>query len=309
MRHHPLPPVLILAAALLPLSAVAAPGGDAASRLGLFIGLLLPLAFLAWRRGLGGIGRAFLLAAVALGVALGLRAGRGGADDRALTPVPWISQPPAQWPQIVLTHDASFHDGHSPLKGASGFLLRTPDGRVLGATARHLIGEAGGVQPEIYLEDLNHVIANWRMHPRTRPAQAIAMRGLAASGLDRPDLDWLLLAPVDPMPSVGIEPLQVRQRPVEVGETVYLIGCPYSAPRCVQQVYAGRVVERLPGQMFRYEFKPHVNLSGFSGAPLIDAQGHLVGVMTISFRPRELLDRHVEGGAQDVAAIAPLLRG
>lgn len=302
--HH----VLVSFLGLLPTAALAAPG-DAASRLGLFIGLFLPLAYLAWRRGLGSISRAFLLAAVALGVALGLRAGRRGPDDSALTPVAWIAQPPAQWPQIVLTNDASFRGGHSPLKGASAFLLRTPDGRVLGATARHLIGEAGGVQPEIYLQDLDQVLDAWRMYPRTRPAQAVAMQRLALSGLDRPDLDWLLLVPRETVPPAGIEVLQVRQRPVAVGETVYLIGCPYSAPRCTQQVYAGRVVERLPGQMFRYEFKPYVNLTGFSGAPVIDAQGHLVGVMTVSFRPRELMDKHVEGGGQDVAAIVPLLRG
>jgi hypothetical protein len=270
---------------------------------------MLPLAFLAWRRGLGTISRLFLLGALALGVAMGLRAKRDGPGDEQLQPVAWIQSAPAQWPQIVLTNEARFRGGHSPLKGASAFLLRTPDGRVFGATARHLLGEAGGVQPEVYLQDLDQVLESWRMYPRTRPARAIAMQRLALPGLDRADLDWLLLAPADPLAIAGVEPLQVRQRPVEVGETVHLIGCPYAAPRCVQQVYSGRVVERLPGRMFRYEFKPHVNLSGFSGAPLIDAQGHLVGVMTISFRPREMFDKHVEGGGQEVAAIAPLLRG
>lgn len=293
--------------ACLPAAAHAAAGGDA-SRLGLLIGLMLPLAFLAWRRGLGSISRAFLLAAVALGVALGLRAGRDD-NDAELTPVAWIGKPAAQWPQIVLTNDASFRGGHSALKGASAFLLRTQDGRVLGATARHLIGEAGGVQPEIHLQDLDQVLQSWRMHPRTRPRDAIAMQRIAVPGLDRPDLDWLLLTPADAAQLHGVEPLQVRRRPIAVGETVHLIGCPYSAPRCAQQVYTGRVVERMDGNLFRYEFKPYVNLTGFSGAPLIDAQGHLVGVMTISFRPRELVGKHVEGGGQDAAAIAALLRG
>jgi len=306
MNHRIVLLLIVTLMCLQPLAASAAPAADAAGRLGLLIGLILPLAFLAWRRGLGTIAGTFLLAAVALGVAVGLR--RGADADAALTPVSWIRAAPAQWPQIVLTNDARFCCGHTPLKGASAFLLRTADGRVLGATARHLIGEAGGVQPEIHLQDLNQVLESWRLFPRTRPSRAVAVQALALPGLDRPDLDWLLLAPADPAGLDGIEPLQVRQRPVEVGETVHLVGCPYAAARCVQQVYSGRVVERM-GNMFRFEFKPHVNLAGFSGAPVIDAQGHLVGVMTISFRPRELFDKHVEGGGQDVAAIAPLLRG
>lgn len=308
MNHRSLAPLLVAAASLLPLPASAASITDAAGRLGLLIGLMVPLAFIAWRRGLGSIAKLFLLAAVALGVAMGLRASREGRDQ-VLTPTTWIHAAPKQWPQIVLTHDARFRGGHSPLKGASAFLLRTPDGRVLAATARHLLGEAGGVQPEIYLQDLDQVLESWRLHPRTRSAPAIAVKGLALPGLDRPDLDWLLLAPTSTAAPAGIEALQVRLRPVEVGETVHMIGCPYAAARCVQQVYSGRVVERLAGNMFRYEFKPHVNLSGFSGAPVIDNQGHLVGVMTVSFTPRALFDKHVEGGAQDVAAIAPLLRG
>ncbi len=308
MSQRSVATLLAAAACLQPLTASAAPPNDAAGRLGLLIGLMLPLAFLAWRRGLGSISKLFLLGAVALGVAMGLRTSRDSANE-VLTPTSWIHAAPKQWPQIVLTHDARFRGGHTPLKGASAFLMRTPDGRVLAATARHLLGEAGGVQPEIYLQELDQVLDSWRLHPRTRSSPAISVQGLALRGLDRPDLDWLVLNLDGSAAPTGVEPLQVRLRPVEVGETVHLIGCPYAAARCVQQVYSGRVVERLPGHMFRYEFKPHVNLSGFSGAPVIDDQGHLVGVMTVSFAPRELFDKHVEGGAQEVAAIAPLLRG
>ncbi len=61
---------------------------------------------------------------------------------------PWISREPEDWPQIVLTNHAEFH-GHTPLDGASGFLIRTEDDRVFAATARHLIGLEGGVEPGI----------------------------------------------------------------------------------------------------------------------------------------------------------------
>src|SRR5689334_13666850 len=58
------------------------------------------------------------------------------------SPEPWVSLPTAQWPQMVLTNQAAFK-GHTPLEGASAFLIRTPDQRVLAATALHLLGTNG----------------------------------------------------------------------------------------------------------------------------------------------------------------------
>ena len=52
--------------------------------------------------------------------------------------------------------DAEFI-GHTPLHGASAFLVKSQDGRTLAATARHLVGPNGGVEPEISLAGLNGV--------------------------------------------------------------------------------------------------------------------------------------------------------
>src|SRR5690348_14900035 len=52
-------------------------------------------------------------------------------------PAAWAKLPPARWPQVVLTNEASF-DGHSSLEGASSFLVKMPDGEVLLGTAKHL---------------------------------------------------------------------------------------------------------------------------------------------------------------------------
>jgi hypothetical protein len=56
------------------------------------------------------------------------------------------SKAPREWPQLVLTNRAEFN-GHTPLQGASAFLIKTLDGRTLAATAKHLIGANGGVEP------------------------------------------------------------------------------------------------------------------------------------------------------------------
>src|SRR5258707_1147003 len=74
----------------------------------------------------------------------------------------WISKPQSDWPQIVLTNQAEFN-GHTPLVGASGFLIRTENGRVLAATAAHLIGNAGGVEPKIPMNQLTPRIRSWKL--------------------------------------------------------------------------------------------------------------------------------------------------
>jgi Fe-S cluster assembly iron-binding protein IscA len=190
-----------------------------------------------------------------------------------LTPEPWAGKPPAAWPQIVLTNKASFR-GHSGLGGASAFLVKAPDGRVLAATARHLLGSDGGVHPEVAVETLERDLVSWQMHPRTQAARFVA--------IDRPfaaNYDMVLLELKPQQGELPAHPLQVRTGPLRVGEKVSLVGCPYSEAGCRQNVYAGRVTKRLDGPEFLFDVSPPVVLRGFSGAPVVDEHGYAVGVL------------------------------
>jgi len=72
--------------------------------------------------------------------------------------------------------------------------------------------------------------------------------------------------------------LAVRRRPLEIGEEVFLLGCPYDEGGCRQNVYAGKVTRSRPGLAFDFTVAPPVSLRGFSGAPVIDRNGHAAGV-------------------------------
>jgi hypothetical protein len=217
-------------------------------------------------------------------------------------PEAWASKPQSEWPQLVLTNSATFN-GHSSLEGASSFLVSSPSGETFAATARHLIGPAGGVEPTIHPTRLNGVLQSWKMHPRTMPEAFVEIQGLGLSGLDKEGLDWLILSLKESPSPLPCVPLKLRPKPVEIGETVYLIGCPYVEEACEQNIYACNVTERGYGDRFRYTVEPPVDIRGFSGAPIIDRSGLVVGVMMVWFEPKMSGDLFLEGGGEDVAVV------
>jgi hypothetical protein len=214
----------------------------------------------------------------------------------------WALKPPSEWPQMVLTNLAEFR-GHTSLNGASSFLVQTPDGRVVAATAKHLLGENGGVEPTVEPGQLGEVLSSWHMHPRTKPEATVAITGLGFPLPVDKDLDWLLLTLDDGPKNLPSLPLQLRRAPVTVGEEVFLVGVPYSEPEKAQNVYRGRVTERRFGDRFRYTVDPPVDIRGFSGAPIVDGHGHVVGVMTIWFDPKMQGEKFLEAGGEDAVSL------
>jgi hypothetical protein len=205
----------------------------------------------------------------------------------------------------VLTNHAEFH-GHTNLEGASAFLIRTPAGRTSVATARHLLGESGGVQPEVPLARLGESIDVWRVFPRTLPDRFVEVTGPILAAPGDPGFDWLVLALSRSASELPATALRLRAEPVRVGERVHLVGCSYAQPDCRQAVFAGRVTAR-SGDRFRFDIDPPVELPGFSGAPILDDAGQVAGLMTVWFAPRTRDQLYLEAGGEDAATLHRLL--
>ncbi len=227
-----------------------------------------------------------------------------------IDPARWINEPHDQWPQMVLTNDAEFN-GHTPLYGASAFLVVNTKGTVLAVTAKHLIGTHGGVDPEIDAYDLNSVLRRWELFPRTQSKRRLGVSGLpptTGTPLHHSNVDVLVLALKYSDELLPAEPIAVRHSPVRVGERVYLVGVLYSEPNSPQNVYTGQVVERV-GDRFRYSIEPPVDLRGFSGAPILDRNGHVVGVMTVWFARENPSAKDPYGGGEDIRAVRRTIEG
>lgn len=181
--------------------------------------------------------------------------------------------------QILLTNSAEFVD-HTGLKGASAFLVKYQN-KVYAVTAKHLIGDAGGVEPEIKVSELNKYFKSWKMFPRVsiKPETDTVLIRKSELNYDLLEKDILLLEVGNH--NFNALPLQTNfTLPVE-GENLYIIGCPYSEGNCKQNLYKVKYVayDQETGLLISASLDK-VELAGFSGAPLVNSAGEVVGVVT-----------------------------
>ena len=218
---------------------------------------------------------------------------RGSWLDRQLNrpapPAAWASTPVKQWPALVLLQKAEFKH-HTPMQAGCACLIRLPTGDIVALTAGHLLGKAGGVSPGFtyggfggldpqMLATLTDEITSWELFLPEHKEQAVEAVGLfgKADEFDT-DCDQILLRLSQHYSAYPVKPLDVRLKPVVFGESLHVITCAMDKGGDLRQVVLN--ARRLPGLGFTCELEKPAELNGCSGAPVVDKDGLLVGIVT-----------------------------
>lgn len=228
-----------------------------------------------------------------------------GEDVRTVPPEPWADRPVSSWPDLVLTNEVRFGDTTYHAL-ANAFLVDTGLDTV-GVTVKHLFlvfARDRGL-PTV---DFGEGYEGWRFRSVRDPDRVVGARLLNRdpaepigefSGLK--DRDWLVFRLERPIPDV--HPLKVRFAPIEPGEVVYAVG--RSAARRHEPDPAVVPLRRFRAAGSYYYVQPmdpDADPVETSGSPVIDAGGHLVGIVSGAVGElgvvggvaylQELLDRH-----------------
>jgi hypothetical protein len=183
----------------------------------------------------------------------------------------WMARKPEDWPQILLTNDIQDMGGTYGT-GASAFLMRLPNGVIVAATAKHCINVES-------LADVKTHLKSWTiLRPGSKSdADRIGLKELVEKIPEGNSSDWfVMLCPKQTGPWPG-EPLPASTEPVEVGDMIYTLAVP-EGDQSRQKVWRGTVTQADGSGEFFYTIAEAPISTGFSGAPILDAYGRVVGM-------------------------------
>jgi hypothetical protein len=181
--------------------------------------------------------------------------------------------------QILLMNYAKFKGQVDSLWGASSFLIDY-NNKTYAVTAKHLIGPSGGIDPEIAPEEMSKYFISWSMFPRVpvTPIKDTVKIDQPKLNYDSLDKDILLLE----VKNAGFNILPLKPKfilPVQ-GDTLYIIGCPYSEENCKQNIYEAKFISYESEQsMILCSALQKFEVRGFSGAPIVDKKGNVLGTI------------------------------
>jgi len=192
----------------------------------------------------------------------------------ALPREPWMDLPQDQWPPIVLSNHIQL-GGMNFQDKACAFLVHA-GADTFAVTCKHLF--LAFQSPDIQSIHFGGRLKTWAMYPKGSREDTILVDELLNADPDEKIIkqyvinrDWLIFSMAKK--SFLIQPLRPRFGELEEDEKLYLIGWTEDD---AQRAYEGKLYKA-----FDYKYLVDVDgrdLAGLSGAPVIDANGYLVGI-------------------------------
>ncbi len=204
--------------------------------------------------------------------------------------------------QIYLTNEAAFIEDSKIKYVGSAFLIEY-EKQTFACTAKHIVEKSKRIQPPVKTPHVNEALQYWHVFPRKQEKPIIVLDSLLND--EKNKSEWWILGVKKKSKKIQI--LEVRLEPVQKGEKVFFVGCPYTETQCQQNIYVGEV-KGVSGNKINVQYEPHTNVAGFSGAPLLDAKGRLIGLLTqASFDTKKGV--HTMITAESTAYLQQFLKG
>jgi hypothetical protein len=196
----------------------------------------------------------------------------------------FVSLPTEDWPQISGINRVSFSDSRFNQRFVGNGFLLAHGSELYAITAKHVLLLAK--TDAMSTVDLSGTGVKWVIHPNQEPAAGVtlgAMRNADSTEKLDPGVierDWLIFD-VERNDSTLV-PLKLRRAALAPGAQIYVVGCSYAdQSACRQNVLRGTLIEAgaknllvdLPGVALE-------TLGGMSGAPVIDGNGDVVGIVS-----------------------------
>lgn len=169
------------------------------------------------------------------------------------------------------------------MQAGTAFGAKLDNGETVLLSVLHLFGEAGGLSKDIPAAKVPEVVESVTLYDMGyKQKYGEAGKGLLRDGYplgSRGNEDCsgdLVAFALDGKSGVATLPL-AKQNP-QVGETVWIVGKVYAHEGPVADRYEGKV-ESVSAQSIDVELGVPVELTGFSGAPVVNAKGEVVGIV------------------------------
>ena len=196
------------------------------------------------------------------------------APQDAPAGTPWASASPAEWPRLVHPSELTLTDGtvlRAPLVP-----VRMPDERTVLAGGSNVLRREEG-RP-LQLAELSERVASWTA------GAAGSVGAPAFGGLDDGSHGWLAFEADD---DAEVAALEVREGALAADERVYVVAATAAG---AQRVLGGTARRELAPPYFGFDVDaPEDDATNLdpTGAPVLDAQGRLVGLAFATLPRRE----------------------
>jgi hypothetical protein len=179
---------------------------------------------------------------------------------------------PPKWSGVVLRLEFLFPEKRMRHSG-TGFIVRDRTGECYLLTCAHLVEKKDWEsRHSVTMRFMNNEKVIYSMGPSLYIGTPVDLKQLSAHG--RPDLthDFVIRSVV----GNWARPLPLAKADPKVGDRVWAVGCEMAKPISDEHLFPGEVVEVLGGG---FTFKKLVAFDprGFSGGPVINAQGQVIG--------------------------------